>query len=316
MFAIRVRFPAGKCFAARADDPAAPEWPPHPSRLFSALVASAYRAGGGMDEAKREALQYLESLPPPSIWAPDADLTPAPRSYVPPGDAVERKGKKGEERFEHPVHRWRQDRHFPSAVILGEPFVDYSWHADPPQPIAEALARIALDVTHVGTSHSMAQVSTPADPMPPNYVPDVSGDLSLRTVQPGRLDELDRVYEQLEGVRRPLPRCEHVTAYSRAGAGGRLPPRFEVIPLRIEGPRYALDDAAALMRAVRAALMSVLGNAAPAALHGHGDMEHIAWLPLADVAVCQGQRGEHLLRQRSEPFLVLTGAEPAATATY
>ena len=133
--------------------------PPHPSRLFSSLVASAYRSGRGMTEIKRSALKWLESLPPPSITAPDADLSPAPISYVPPGDARGQKGKKGEEEHEHGVFRWRQPRYFPCAVIMGDPVVYYAWEKDPENNLRTALLQeISLGVTHVGTSHSMAVV--------------------------------------------------------------------------------------------------------------------------------------------------------------
>src|SRR5699024_7197480 len=39
------------------------EWPPAPSRLFCALVASA------PTEAERKALEWLENQSPPQIWA-------------------------------------------------------------------------------------------------------------------------------------------------------------------------------------------------------------------------------------------------------
>ena len=60
---LRVFFPGGRYYAAESHDPSLPEWPPHPSRLFSSLVASAYRSGGGMTEVKRSALEWVESLP-------------------------------------------------------------------------------------------------------------------------------------------------------------------------------------------------------------------------------------------------------------
>jgi len=50
---LSVFFPSGRCYAAEAHDPSSPEWPPHPSRLFSAIVASAYHSGRGMTELKR-----------------------------------------------------------------------------------------------------------------------------------------------------------------------------------------------------------------------------------------------------------------------
>jgi CRISPR-associated protein Csb2 len=286
MFALRVEFPSGRYLAASGNDPAVPEWPPHPSRLFSALVAAAYQLTGGMTAARRNALEWLESQPYPSIFAPHADLQAAAVSYVPPGDCVERKGKKGEERYEHPIHRWRQPRHFPEARILGEAAVQFFWGTDPDVNILSTLTEIAEGVSHVGTSHSMALVRVVADSSiarTENYVPDPAGTLSLRTTMPGRLAELDRVFVQSSGVRTPFPLCEKLVGYRFGEAPPPLDKFHEVLCLAIEGPRYALTDTHVLMRAIRAALMGVLKEDAPEALHGHSHSPHVAWLPLADV---------------------------------
>lgn len=240
-----------------------------------------------MSLSKRSGLEWFEALPPPAIWAPPADLSPAPISFVPPGDLVETKGGKDNKRYEHPVHRWRQDRRFPEARILGDPCVQFSWESSAPPTVLESLQQIARDVTHVGTSHSMTIVTvSESAPIPAaNYVPSESGVVSLRTTMAGRLAELERVFSLTDGVRRPLPQFEQVSGYAYAKAADDLPdsnPR-ELLALRIDGPRYALEDTHILMRAVRAALMSVLGDDAPATLHGHGESEHLAWLPLADI---------------------------------
>ena len=73
---FRVGFPSGTYYGSESYNPSIPEWPPHPSRLFSALVASAYRSSNGMTSFKREVLEWFESLPSPEIYAPVAD-TPA-----------------------------------------------------------------------------------------------------------------------------------------------------------------------------------------------------------------------------------------------
>src|SRR5438105_2561376 len=50
------------------------EWPPSPSRLFQALVASTHQGAHGLihQEVRDCALRWLESLPPPTIVATDA----------------------------------------------------------------------------------------------------------------------------------------------------------------------------------------------------------------------------------------------------
>ena len=286
MFSLRVEFPSGRYLAGQCDDPSMPEWPPHPSRLFSALVAAAYQSSGGMNDARRKALEWLESQPSPGIFAPEANVEQAPVSYVPPGDSVERKGKKGDEKYEHPVHRWCQARHFPEARIMGEAAVQFFWPNDADREIRCTLSEIAKGVCHVGTSHSMALVQVvdvAPDALFANYLPDKSGQISLRTTLPGRLAELDLVFAQSSGVRRPLPVCETLTGY-RSGAGTTaLEGHHELLCLSIEGPRHSLADSQILMRSIRTALMGSMKDSAPETLHGHGASPHVAWLPLADV---------------------------------
>ncbi|MFC1579560.1 type I-U CRISPR-associated protein Csb2 [Thermodesulfobacteriota bacterium] len=284
---IQVSFPSGRYYAAEAHNPSSPEWPPHPSRLFSALVASAYRSGTGMTVPKQTALEWLEALPPPSIAAPEVDLSSAPVCYVPPGDSTGRKGKKGQEQYEHGVFRWGQPRHFPNAIILGEPVVYYNWQEDPEEDTVAALDDISAGVSHVGTSHSMAVVNTGVGQMPVSAVisPDPNGIHYLRAATPGRLHELETVYKQNTGVRRPTPACEYLASYrsTKERTHRDYASESEFISLRILGTMHGADTAAYLGRALRRAVMSVLGDDAPPAVHGHDRGNHVAWLPLPDV---------------------------------
>lgn len=66
MFAVRVELLAGWYVATRHDDRRRPEWPPHPARLFSALVA-AWADAETPDLAERAALEWLETLGAPSL---------------------------------------------------------------------------------------------------------------------------------------------------------------------------------------------------------------------------------------------------------
>ena len=281
-------YPAGKYYAAESHDPSAPEWPPHPSRLFSALVAAAYRSSQGMTRQKKQALEWLESLDPPVLSAPEADTSNASVTYVPPGDAVGQKGAKGKEKYEHAVFRWRQPRHFPNAVILGTPSICYEWNAEPDDHIFSALKEIAGGVTHVGTSHSIAVVSLHKGKMPlaAAYEPDQKGKIFLRTPGPGRLKELDAVFLQNTGLRRPIPICEHLAAYRILKSSGlrQAIPSAEFITLKISDTMHGADTAAYLGKSVRKAVMSILGEDAPPAVHGHHHMgRHIGWLPLPDI---------------------------------
>ncbi|MEO6629879.1 MAG: type I-U CRISPR-associated protein Csb2, partial [Aquihabitans sp.] len=66
MLCFTVRLRLGTYDAAMVDDPLLPEWPPHPARLFCALVA------GDPSPAEWDALRWLEALPPPEVHASQA----------------------------------------------------------------------------------------------------------------------------------------------------------------------------------------------------------------------------------------------------
>src|SRR5690348_4829554 len=85
MLAIDVEYLAGVAFAAQFSDRSAAEWPPQPDRLFSALVAA--WGCGGQVAAEREALEWLELLPPPLVLASKAEIRQVATVYVPPNDA-------------------------------------------------------------------------------------------------------------------------------------------------------------------------------------------------------------------------------------
>ncbi len=71
MFAIAIELLAGRYVASAYNDRERTEWPPHPARLFSALVAAWAEAGGpeAGREAERTALTWLEQQAPPVILA-------------------------------------------------------------------------------------------------------------------------------------------------------------------------------------------------------------------------------------------------------
>ncbi|HWP38060.1 MAG TPA: type I-U CRISPR-associated protein Csb2, partial [Gemmatimonadales bacterium] len=65
MLVLRVEFLAGVYMATRHNDPtrSAPEWPPHPDRLYSALVAAAAELdGSGGTDLPSTAVQVLRWL--------------------------------------------------------------------------------------------------------------------------------------------------------------------------------------------------------------------------------------------------------------
>src|SRR5438270_11120655 len=106
MLTLEVELLLGRYAATDFRDREKPEWPPHPARFFSALVAAAHESGLG--ESARAALLWLESLPPPHLCAEATPGEQAPVTvYVPVNDP---------EKDFLPQRAERQPRAFPSAV--------------------------------------------------------------------------------------------------------------------------------------------------------------------------------------------------------
>ena len=83
-FGVEVNFITGRYVATCHNERRHCEWPPHPARLFSALVAS--WAEDGQDQAEREALEWLESQGPPAISASGATPRSVVSHFVPVND--------------------------------------------------------------------------------------------------------------------------------------------------------------------------------------------------------------------------------------
>jgi CRISPR-associated protein Csb2 len=168
---------------------------------------------------------------------------------------------------------------------MGEPVVFYHWKEDPKDDLLSVFDEITAGVTHVGTSHSIAIIKSYPGEMTqrPTLSPDPNGKSFIRVPTPGRLKELDAVFEQTAGVRRPPSACEPLASYRSEK------PRFirgegvELLVFRISGTMHGADTSASIGKALRRAVMSVLGNDAPPAVHGHNGGEHVGWLPLPDV---------------------------------
>lgn len=107
---IEVNFLTGRYVATCFNDRRESEWPPHPARLFSALVAAWAEDSSDADE--RLALEWLEAQGPPAITASEAVPRSAVSHFVPVNDAAvlprtwhERKA----ERVSNAVDRLREE---------------------------------------------------------------------------------------------------------------------------------------------------------------------------------------------------------------
>lgn len=86
MLTVAVQFLTGRYVATAIHHRDAAEWPPHPARLYSALVAT-WADADSPDDEERAALEWLERLPPPRIHASPADERRVRTHFVPTNDA-------------------------------------------------------------------------------------------------------------------------------------------------------------------------------------------------------------------------------------
>jgi CRISPR-associated protein Csb2 len=90
MLVVEVEILTGRYAATAHNDRGRAEWPPHPARFFSALVA-ALHDGDDVDQAERDAILWLEQQDPPSLHV-DPESTVGRRQvqdvYVPVNDVT------------------------------------------------------------------------------------------------------------------------------------------------------------------------------------------------------------------------------------
>ncbi len=209
MIAIGIRYLNGWSMAAAADgsDKASAEWPPHPDRLFMALAAAYFETD--RDPGERDALLWLERQPPPELRASlGSEVSPRRivTHYVPVNDvAVPRVGElAGAKQIAEglrllPQHRLRQPRQYPVAIPANDT-VHFIWtEAEPTEAVRTSLASLCGKLTYLGHSASLVQGWLTSAPPPPTLRPtSPGGDHRLRVAGAGRLDELERAYNESE----------------------------------------------------------------------------------------------------------------------
>ena len=168
MLALRIDFLNDTYHAADPTAHTAPEWPPHPDRVFQALVAAAY--GTGIDPTP---LRKLEGLSPQLAFG-DACAARTGCIYT-AATWLEKTNRE-------PWSRTNVVKFDPVMVGISDP-VFLIW-ADAPNEIQECLAAIAAEVTYLGrakTPVAISMVSQVPD-MPHRLAPSRTGDQLLRRI--------------------------------------------------------------------------------------------------------------------------------------
>jgi CRISPR-associated protein Csb2 len=270
MLALEVTLLLGRYVATDFRDRDRPEWPPHPDRLFSALVSAGCESGLG--ESARAALLWLESQPPPAMYADERPAVQTPATvYVPVNDpAADLLPQRAE----------RQPRTFPSVAPwveeVGEcPSVWFIWpEARPDALLTQLLGAVAENVTYLGSSRSPVRVRLRDRAPAPNWVPDNSGSALLRVPHKGRLESLDWHFEN--GLRPPAGAFQR---YHCGGDGAKGAPSESVfsdmVAYRLRGPvAMEVQTTLKLTDVLRAAALrraQEVGGSVPELLSGHDE---------------------------------------------
>lgn len=297
MLVIGIEYLTGRVVATLRSNREMPEWPPHPTRLFSAMVSTLYEFNIG--EEAREALLWLEKQQPPSMWAKPVtigeDTPTAQRSWVPVNDSNDQVGSPLSPGI--PVLRKRAERFFPS-FCPESPHVYFVWDkADPSEIIRfrRALEMISENMTYLGHSASLIRASIlDSPPEEPNLVPDEEGEWILRVPGPGRLKRLEEhYYVSKKTGRRIEPPLGRFARYGEPRKKDRfaLPSPFQVQAVfrRLKGTSMPIESGPFLARTVQKAILSLIEEPIPESLSGHtpngepSKRAHLAVTPLPDV---------------------------------
>lgn len=191
MFALGVELLMGRAVITRWDNREEPEWPPHPDRVFLALVA-AWGESGESPELKA-ALEWLEKQGPPELAAPEVcSVRERFTTYVPVNDDGDPMKTNSPPIGTYPLRRHRVGRAYP-VVIPESDTLFYRWPAaELPAEHERALVELCGLVTYLG--HSATPVRVWVDPAPtgePTLVPDDRRPTQqLRVFTPGRTANL------------------------------------------------------------------------------------------------------------------------------
>ncbi|MEU8661425.1 type I-G CRISPR-associated protein Csb2 [Actinoplanes philippinensis] len=286
---ITVRLREGRYDAAVGGNQ--PEWPPHPARLFAALVAS---AENDPDEegftADTAALRWLEQAGLPVIWAGDA--LPTQTNGYAVTNATHTPRKAGSQLW--PGRTNRASRRV--GVLPSDDEVAFVW----PDVVADdavlwRLTRLARRVPYLGRSTSTVQIEVADEVAQPKaawtawrpVALGTPGSSILRVPYVGYRDDLQALYEA----------GQDSWELSRAGAYALdLPvdpvvepaPRafrdLVVFPLE-RGVPLSGNGFLTVTEVLRRTVISRVADPVPAQASGHGadDRRHVAFLPLLDV---------------------------------
>jgi CRISPR-associated protein Csb2 len=281
---ILVRLRRGR-YDAATERPGLPEWPPHPARVFCALVASA------VDAADWDALRWLESAGPPEVWAsPPAKVRRSVTAGWVVTNRVERKG--GSQRWPARTNGLRSR----ASVLPADGQFAVVWpDADPPARMLQRLRGLARRAPYLGRStcpadltvapllaerHQGWAVFAPTTPGRP-------GAAVLRVPYRGYVDQLQDAYadgRRAWEVARGIP---YAAAQPEAGRTAWASPFEHLVVFGWTAPTVppSGDRLLLLTGTLRQAVVDRVPDPVPPQVCGHGadGRQHLAFLALVDV---------------------------------
>ena len=298
MLSIAINYLNGRVAASTYDSGgAAVEWPPHPDRVFMALVAGWGETGE--DAAGARALRWLEAQAAPVLAAGECQARQSVKYFVPVNDdflkqetnhrlSEIRKGKLPLDEWLEPYinNRIRRERRFATAA-LDNPVAHLIWSDADPSEHLPALRSLAAGVTSVGHSSSLVQAYIDDAPPPANWQPvDGPGGWLMRVPYAGRFDDLVDAYRK--GQR---PEARRWIGYRKmAGDAEAAYPQSvfsdNLIIFEASGSGLDLRAAGQLTAALRNLIMAHCPEPIPELISGHtpdggrSESPHIALIPL------------------------------------
>ena len=275
MLEISVRFLGGEFVALNPESSS--EWPPHPARLFYALVAAWY--DGDCQETEAKTLRWLESQEAPDIVAdPDAPaeeyLSWVPMNSLPTLKEDKKTGSNRAVLVKTPLAR--------ASRFVGDNPVAFVWKVDIPSQFQESLRNLCGRCTRIGSSESIVAVTVRrrTDSDGPAWRPGSSGTM-LRVPTQGVIDAIARTETLLPG--RVLHCGWRAYHWSRTSQPSKM------ITVALTSGRCPVEHAPQLAYTLRRALIAVADdNQLPLlpVLHGHSEdgsplqESHLQFCPL------------------------------------
>ncbi|OHV43948.1 type I-U CRISPR-associated protein Csb2 [Pseudofrankia sp. BMG5.36] len=303
---ILVRLRDGR-YEAAGLRPSEAEWPPHPARLFCALVASVTSDGesgtaDGDADAEWAALRWLERAGMPEIWASSRARRQTRRGYV-PTNSTEAKG--GSQTWPGRTNGLRVR----AAALPENPDFAVVWpDAEPDADTLSALVRLARRTPYVGRATSPATLTVGTKPGSPRatwtrFAPGDSrrSQVDVRVPVPGYADRLRAAYAdgqrswEVSAATLSYAPLDSTPAEAGDGElegepGGALdggPVGWELLVFgQVPGTsRLPVGWLLTVTSRLREAVLSRIATDVPPEISGHGakGRNHVAFLGLLDV---------------------------------